>query len=133
MLRGRLTQLAANPRSPYVTPAALAGFIAVVSCGCAATPRPIAASFVCDGGKTIGAVFTAGNPARVELQLSDGRRLRLPQAMSASGARYANSDESLVFWNKGRTAFLEEAGHQSYSGCVQNGAAKSEPEQPGGR
>jgi hypothetical protein len=38
---------------------------------------------------------------KVELMLSDGRSLSLPQVMSASGARYANKDESFVFWNKG--------------------------------
>jgi membrane-bound inhibitor of C-type lysozyme len=43
----------------------------------------------------------------------------VPLAPSASGARYANSDESFVFWNKGPTAFIEETGRQSSSGCVQ--------------
>ena len=33
--------------------------------------------------------------------LSDGRKLTLPQAMSASGARYVRQSESVVFWNKG--------------------------------
>ena len=28
--------------------------------------------------------------------------------MSGSGARYANKDESFVFWNKGNTAFITE-------------------------
>jgi membrane-bound inhibitor of C-type lysozyme len=120
VLPGSFSRVAANSRAPLLASAALAGLISMMSPGCAATPQPIAASFVCDGGKTIGAVFTAGNPARVELQLSDGRRLRLPQAISASGARYANADETLVFWNKGRSAFLEEAGRQSYSGCLQS-------------
>jgi len=32
----------------------------------------------------------------------------LPQTISASGARYANEDESIVFWNKGNTAFITE-------------------------
>ena len=41
----------------------------------------------------------------------------LPQARSASGARYANADQSFVFWNKGETAFIEENGQPSYSGC----------------
>jgi membrane-bound inhibitor of C-type lysozyme len=42
----------------------------------------------------------------------------LPQAPSASGARYANGDESIVFWNKGNTAFIEEGGRTTYQGCV---------------
>ena len=39
-------------------------------------------------------------------------------ALSASGARYANPDESLVFWNKGNTAFLEARGQTTIAGCV---------------
>jgi membrane-bound inhibitor of C-type lysozyme len=84
-----------------------------------ANQQDISASFACDGGKKIQAVFMAGAKPAVKLTLSDGRQLTLPQALSASGARYANADESVVFWNKGRTAFLEEAGHQTYSGCEQ--------------
>jgi membrane-bound inhibitor of C-type lysozyme len=48
--------------------------------------------------------------ARAPLALSDGRSLPLPQALSASGARYASADGRTVFWNKGRSAFLEEGG-----------------------
>ena len=50
--------------------------------------------------------------------LSDGRALSLPQTLSGSGARYANADESIVFWNKGRAAFIDERGKPSYSGCA---------------
>ena len=44
----------------------------------------------------------------------------VPQAMSASGARYANKDETFVFWNKGDTAFVTEGkdGKETYSGCA---------------
>ena len=44
----------------------------------------------------------------------------VPQAMSASGARYANKDETFVFWNKGDTAFVTEGkdGKEAYSGCA---------------
>jgi membrane-bound inhibitor of C-type lysozyme len=39
--------------------------------------------------------------------------------MSGSGARYANADESFVFWNKGDTAFITEGGGKEiYSGYV---------------
>ena len=54
----------------------------------------------------------------MRLVLSDGRKLSLPQAMSGSGARYANRDESIVFWNKGDTAFLDEKGKTTYEGCA---------------
>jgi len=87
----------------------------------AATPagaaeKPVAdVTFRCDDDKIIKAVFHAD---RVDLALSDGRSLTLPQAMSASGARYANADESIVFWNKGDTAFIIEGADETYSGCI---------------
>jgi membrane-bound inhibitor of C-type lysozyme len=39
-------------------------------------------------------------------------------AFSCDG--YANRDESFVFWNKGRAAFIEEGGTRTYTGCVQS-------------
>jgi len=93
-----------------------------VSCAHGSAPPPehsVAASFDCESGKKIQAVFATGAQSSVKLTLSDGREMVLPQVISASGARYANHDESFVFWNKGRTAFVEEAGHQTYRGCVQ--------------
>ncbi len=71
--------------------------------------------FTCTQGKALKALFTAG---AVNLSLSDGRRINLPQAVSASGARYANPDESFVFWNKGKGAFIEEYGKTTYAGCI---------------
>jgi membrane-bound inhibitor of C-type lysozyme len=90
------------------------------SAAMAADSQSVSATFACDGGKTIHAIFNTGSQPTVQLKLSDGRQLVLPQAMSASGARYANRDESLVFWNKGRTAFIEEAGQRTYTGCKQS-------------
>lgn len=80
----------------------------------------IDASFACAGGKKIHVMFITAGHASVLLDLPDGRQLQLPQAPSASGARYASPDESIVFWNKGRSAFLEEHGQRTYSGCVQS-------------
>ena len=55
----------------------------------------------------------------VVLTLSDGRTLTLPQAISASGARYANQSESFVFWNKGDTAFITEGtSTTTYADCA---------------
>jgi membrane-bound inhibitor of C-type lysozyme len=76
------------------------------------------AVFDCEAGKSIQAAFDNGPKPGVRLSLSDGRRWMLPQAPSASGARYANGDESIVFWNKGNTAFIEEGGRTTYQGCV---------------
>ena len=78
--------------------------------------RFIESTFVCSSGEGIEAVFDTGSN-RVDLSLPDGRKLTLAQVLSASGARYANADESIVFWNKGRTAFLQESGVVTQSDC----------------
>lgn len=91
----------------------------------AAAPTPpatIKAAFRCAGGKSIAATFRNGKQSSVRLAMSDGRTLDLPQAPSASGARYANAGESIVFWNKGDTAFVEENGKTTYEGCTTRGS-----------
>jgi membrane-bound inhibitor of C-type lysozyme len=95
---------------------AVAAAFALVAPAHAEAPVAVAA-FACKGGKSIEASFYAD---KVALKLSDGRTMTLPQAMSASGARYANDNESFVFWNKGDTAFVTEGkdGTETYSGCV---------------
>ena len=79
---------------------------------------PVAtATFKCADARSIDATFYAD---KVDLKLSDGRSMSVPQAMSASGARYANTDETFVFWNKGDTAFVSEGKDetQTYGDCV---------------
>ena len=91
---------------------------ALLTAGPALAETPVAtANFKCAKGKSIVATFYADS---VELKLSDGRSMTLPQVMSGSGARYANEDETFVFWNKGDTAFVTEGadGTQTYSDCV---------------
>lgn len=67
---------------------------------------PIATvKYACADAKTITAVYY---PEKVDLTLSDGRTLSVPQAMSGSGTRYAKADKSFVFWSKGDTAFVTE-------------------------
>jgi putative hemolysin len=93
-------------------------------------------SYSCDSHKTILAEFQAGTPVptpkpgempiptgQVVLRLSDGRSLALPRTLSADGTRYANFDESMVFWGTGDNATLTENNKQTYSGCVVAGAA----------
>lgn len=77
------------------------------------------AVFSCGAGKTIEAVFmsatsstTTGNS--VQLSLSDGRQLSLPQTISADGGRYADKNEDFVFWTKGTGAFVQENGQTTY-------------------
>lgn len=75
------------------------------------------ASFICKNNKSIEAVFFHG---KVQLVLSDGRSMSLPQGISASGARYTNADESFVFWNKGDTAFVQEKDLITFVDCSIN-------------
>lgn len=72
--------------------------------------------FQCADSKSIHAIFYKN---AVHINLSAGVEAFLHQTISASGARYANDDESLVFWNKGNTAFVTEGGKgvETYSGC----------------
>jgi membrane-bound inhibitor of C-type lysozyme len=72
-------------------------------------------TFTCAKGKTVQAIFI---PEAVSLKFSDNRSMVLKQKMSASGARYANLDESVVFWNKGNTAFIEERGVATFTDCI---------------
>jgi membrane-bound inhibitor of C-type lysozyme len=83
--------------------------------------------FKCDGGKTIAAKVEVRPKAlgRVKLKLSDRTKtLVLDQTRSGSGARYANKNETFVFWNKGDTAFITENGSTTFADCVLSGAAK---------
>jgi membrane-bound inhibitor of C-type lysozyme len=81
------------------------------------TPAPINnISYSCAGNKTIKALYYGGD--KVELSLEDGRTFNLETAISASGARYTNDDESFVFWSKGSTAFVTEKGKTTFSDCV---------------
>lgn len=82
----------------------------------AAGENDIQAQFRCSGGQDIQAIFS---DRQVHLILSDGREMTIEQAVSASGARYANADESFVFWNKGDTAFIQEEGETTYTDCVE--------------
>ena len=86
--------------------------------------------YICKDDKTIEASYFEGElipvepgemltPAgQVKVVLSDGRELELPQTISASGVRYANDDESIIFWSKGNGAFLLENDEETYSGCI---------------
>lgn len=73
--------------------------------------------FTCADSKNIKADFYK-NFVHIETRIWEG--VYLPQTISASGARYANSDESIVFWNKGNTAFITEGGpdNVTYKDCM---------------
>jgi membrane-bound inhibitor of C-type lysozyme len=102
----------------------------------APTSAGISAYYSCNEGKFINATFYNGEPGtskdantpptpkgKVSLKLSDGREMTLPQTLSASGVRFANADESFVFWNKGNGALvLENNNEKSYIGCIETAA-----------
>lgn len=72
------------------------------ACARAATEIDPGSSVLFAGeGMRLTAMFKEG---AVELILSDGRSLLLPQGISASGARY--TDGETLFWNKGDEAYL---------------------------
>jgi len=75
------------------------------------------ARYDCADGKTIDATYYSDG---VDIVLSDGRVMSLAQTVSGSGARYANADESVVFWNKGNDAFITEGDPNNpiYADCV---------------
>jgi len=89
-------------------------------------------SYQCAEGKSLVSAYyegsstppsTPGGPplpgGSVRLQLSDGRVMTLPQTISADGMRYANADESFVFWGKGNGVLvLENNAEKSFIGCV---------------
>lgn len=77
----------------------------------------INAEFNCSDDKTIKAEFVHSGEGYVNLELSDGQKYTLPSAVSADGARYANNDESIVFWNVGDTATFEQNGVTTYNNC----------------
>ena len=88
--------------------------------------------YTCDQGKTINAeyyesdlktVVTPDMPptptGSVKISLSDGRKMTLPQTISADGVRYANTDESFIFWSKGNGVMvLENNQEKDFTGCT---------------
>ncbi len=79
-------------------------------------PIVTSVNYACAENKKIQANYSK---ERVQLVLSDGRTMTFKQVMSGSGARYASADESIVFWNKGKTAFIAENNQTTYADCNQ--------------
>lgn len=97
------------------------------------------AAYQCDDGKTITADFYTGEntvvepgqapvpTGKVRLFLDNGEDFELLQTISADGARYANSDESFVFWDKGDKALVLENGVEvNYKNCVASHPASTD-------
>jgi membrane-bound inhibitor of C-type lysozyme len=88
----------------FSKPACLAGAIAILTFGGSADATE--ARYRCNSGMKLTARFSPPNlqNGRVELTFDTGRKLTLPQVLSADGGRYANAD--IEFWIKGRGATL---------------------------
>ena len=84
--------------SPFVIAGAMVGF--------AGPAAAIEAHYACSGGGKLMAVFSPPDAAKGEVKLTfdTGRKLRLPQVLSADGGRYANA--GIEFWIKGHSATL---------------------------
>jgi membrane-bound inhibitor of C-type lysozyme len=105
------------------------------------TAEPInIVSYTCGTGKVIIAKYYQGESkpspssdkppipgGSVALELGDGRSMTLLQTISADGGRYADADESFVFWSKGNTAFITESNpdNTTYKNCVVSSQSKN--------
>ena len=88
-------------------------------------------SYICGRGEVVSVVYYAGPSTpvasserppvpggRAVLQRTGGSMLTLQQTVSADGGRYANADESVVFWDKGNGAMFTKEGEQTPENCV---------------
>ncbi|MCX6250849.1 MAG: MliC family protein [Bacteroidetes bacterium] len=93
------------------------GLLGILFCGCAGKRNPVSLTvrggtpviYQSDSGaRIIAKYFTLSDSSLdfVKVTLPGGKEYTLPQAMSASGARYTD-DRELVWWTKGNTAFAE--------------------------
>jgi membrane-bound inhibitor of C-type lysozyme len=111
----------------------LIGFLPYHSLAPTVVSQPInIVQYSCDGGKSITAQYYEGTttppsaPAEppipggsVALTFENGNNMKLHQTISADGVRYANADESFVFWSKGQGAIvLENGAEKSYTNCI---------------
>lgn len=98
------------------------------------------AIYSCDRGKNINAAYYKGPEApaskpgeppqptgSVDVSIDGGAKVTLAQTISADGARYANADESLVFWNKGNQALIMRNNQMdlNYKNCTEVQPANS--------
>lgn len=88
-------------------------------------------TYACSNNRFIDATFYEGEhkdsapdmppipTGYVIIDLDGKDSMVLQQTLSGSGVRYANSDESFVFWNKGNGAIvLDHNTEKTYKGCI---------------
>ncbi len=85
-------------------------FTAVILLAGFGAARATEAQYICDGGARLTAQFSppAVPNGRATLIFGSGRKVVLPQVMSADGGRYAKNN--IEFWIKGKGATLTQGG-----------------------
>ncbi len=96
-----------------------------------AEPTKVNVFYLCSEDKSIAVTYTIGKATKnanpnlpptatgsVTIPLAEGKTITLPQTVSADGARFANADESVLFWSKGNSVLFEEKGVQNYKNCI---------------
>ena len=94
---------------------AVVGVVLAGAAGSARAEEAVRADYLCKGrfdATPVTAFFFNQSPSEVVLVVGEGAR-RLPQAMSASGARYASGTET--FWIKGDSATWQLGKAPAYS------------------
>ncbi len=81
------------------------------------------AVFMSEDGKTVPAIFYDGV---VMFNIEGLGDTVLAQTISGSGARYANEDESIVFWNKGDSVTITKDGVDIFVGTVYDKSSPGE-------
>jgi len=81
-------------------------------------------SYTCDKSRSIMATYyipADKSYGKVKVAIGTSAPITLNQTISASGIRYANSDESLVFWSKGNTALVMRDNQMdlNYTNCTE--------------
>ena len=79
-----------------------AAFLAAAASAASAAGVVAKVTYACADDKTIEATYY---PDKVDLVLSDGRNMSLPQTMSGSGIRYANTDTVFRLLEQGQYRF----------------------------
>jgi membrane-bound inhibitor of C-type lysozyme len=77
-------------------------------------------TYVCPSGSNVEATFNNADHT-VTLTDANGQQNLLPQTRSADGGRYANSDESYIFWDKGNEALVTQNAGKAQT-CIKQSA-----------
>lgn len=77
--------------------------------------KSISAIFYSVSGEQVQASFLGDSVTFTQKNLGT---ITLKQAISASGARYANSDESIIFWNKGDNVTISQNNQVIFEGST---------------